>query len=527
MKVSIRIMVGISAFLVLGICFSLAQVTEPPKPYISPDATREIKEPAPGYYALGFRPNQGQPPTLGPGKFRPKVKATPPAAWDWRSNGGGTSVKNQTTWPTCFIFGSIGEVESKIKLQETPTTDPDYSEMDVLEGLEEGTRPPGDPLAGGNPKEIANHLSRYACLNETDNPYPTPTPAVGTFPSPPITNYWNPPKGTGQRVAREWHDLGNMDQIGHVPMLKDIIYNIGPVTASVSVAAIDAWSIGGTGPGVGNRFNGPKWYSDWLSPYSSGGDPDRCILIVGWDDSKSWYGGGGTGAWLVKNSWGTTWGTPPSVDKGYFWIAYASARIGSQAGYYPRTGFSTYDSNETLLHYDEFGSWGAFGWSGQYDIYALNVFTPPDYGAITDVEFWATYPNLYYDVRVFDTWASTSTSPTLQIGGRASGFITDAGYYTVPINPPASIATGNDVYVVVRLIDYSSSHTGLIPVEVDASDTGYTWLWFPNSKSTQTNKCYVRYNTGLSWYNMTPNGDVGVRARMSHAASGIYDWNLY
>jgi len=526
MKIKAQIITGIAICLVLGIGLSQAQQTPPPNPYINPEAKREIRKSEPGFYPLGFRPNLTQPATLAPGafKFKPKVKALP-AAFDWRP-GGTTPVKNQAIWPTCWIFGTMGEVEAKIKLQEIPPGDPDYAEMDVLEGVAEGTRPPGDLLAGGHPKEVANHLSRYATLNEASNPYST----AGAFPTPPIANYWNPPKGTGQRVAREWHDLGNVDQLGQVTLLKNIILSVGPVTASVRVDTINIWSAPPATPASpGVLFNSFGWNSNWVVPYlATSSPPDHAILIVGWDDTKAWYGtpSPGSGAWLVKNSWGTAWGLP-SADAGYFWIAYGSARIGSQAGYFPRTGFTTYDSNQSLLHYDEFGSWGASGWTSQYDVWALNVFTPPDNGEITAIEFWATYQNLSYDVRVFDTWTDTSSSPTVQLGGSASGILTDAGYYTATLSSPAPVAVGNDIYVLVRITDLSNSFVYLIPYEVDASSPGYTSLWFPNSKQTETNKCYARYSTGMSWASMNTMGDVGVRARMTHATSGIREWSLY
>lgn len=526
MKFLIIIIMLISAFLVLGIGLSQAQVTPPPKPYINPDAKQVITKTEPGLIPLGFRPNPSQPPNLGPAGFKPKVKA-PPISWDWRGLAGTTPVKDQSTWPTCFIFATTGEVESKIKIQESPPSDPDYSEMDILEGLEEGTRPPGDPLEGGHPKEVANHMSRYANLNEASNPYPTPTPAVGTFPTPPIINYWNPPKGTPQKVAREWHDWGDVDSLVYVPLIKNTVQNEGPVTVSVSVARINAWST--VTPLIMVPFNSFSWNSDWVVPYLIGGDPDHAVLIVGWDDNKPWFGGGGNGAWLVKNSWGTSWGLP-SVDAGYFWIAYGSARIGAQAGYFPKASFTNYDTNETLLHYDEFGSWGSSGWSGQYDIYALNVYTPPAYGQINAIEFWATWPNLYYDIRIFDTWTDTNSSPTVQLGGRASGTITDAGYYTIPINPPAKVNSGDDIYLLIRIIDYSSTQPYLIPYEVDPTTDNfppYSSLWFPNVKSTQTNKCYVRYNVGNSWASMNSLGDVGVRARLIPPLTEVKDWNLF
>ncbi len=487
-----------------------AAQTEPPASVVNPDIIMEYAEPVgPGLLPTGFRPNLGQAPTLAPG-IKPGVKAplVPPASWDWRTSGGTTSVKNQGSWGTCWIFGSMGEVEAKVKLRETPPSDPDYAEMDVLEGVAEGA----SNVLGGHTMEVANHLSRYATIDESANPYST----AGSFPSPPIPNYWNPPKGTPLKVAQEWHDLGNLDNIGYVNYLKNLIYTIGPVTASVRVDTINSWALYGS-PAPGVSFNSMSWNSDWVVPYlSTTASPDHCILIVGWDDNKFWYDGGGPGAWLVKNSWSTSWGSP-SADAGYFWIAYGSARIGAQAAYYPRTGYKDYQTGETLLHYDEFGSWGSAGWSSPsiYDVFMLNVYTPPFDGEIKTIEFWAKYQNLYFDARIYDNWnypGDTTATPTLQLGSRESGTLTDAGYYSIPLSTPAQVTAGDDIYILLRLIEPSNTYTGIIPFEADASD--YGWLWFPNSKTTQTNKCYARYNTTQSWANMNSLGDVGVRGRL-------------
>jgi hypothetical protein len=43
-------------------------------------------------------------------------------------------------------------------------------------------------------------------------------------------------------------------------------------------------------------------------------------MIIGWDDTKQ--------AWLMRNSWSTTWG-----DSGYAWIKYNSNNIGRRAAW--------------------------------------------------------------------------------------------------------------------------------------------------------------------------------------------------
>lgn len=48
---------------------------------------------------------------------------------------------------------------------------------------------------------------------------------------------------------------------------------------------------------------------------------DHDVVLVGWDDGK-----GKNGAWLLRNSWGTSW-----CDAGYCWIGYGVNQVGTEA----------------------------------------------------------------------------------------------------------------------------------------------------------------------------------------------------
>lgn len=58
------------------------------------------------------------------------------------------------------------------------------------------------------------------------------------------------------------------------------------------------------------------------------GEINHAVLLVGWDDDK--------GAWLLKNSWGASWG-----EGGYMWIAYTSNSIGTMAAWVHAAGQKT------------------------------------------------------------------------------------------------------------------------------------------------------------------------------------------
>ncbi len=461
-----------------------------------------------GYMATPFSKE-----LLGTGK-RPAARRALPSAYDWRDHGGCTPAKNQNPQAICWAFACVGDLESKVTLDKSPAEDPDYSEQDIWEGNAQGI------TGAGHTKIVANHLAVYGAILDDDNPYTNRDVPAEV----PIPNYWNPPPGRPACTVTEWHELGDLDEVSDAPTLKQYIYDNGPVTVSIASSTIRFWY---------QWFSSPDWDSSTVIRYLSGAAVDHIVLIVGWDDDKLHDGGEGQGAWLVKNSWGSDWGT----EAGCFWIAYGSANIGQKACFFAREGYKKYHSKEQLLYYDEFGCFGKWGYSDDYDAYGLCCFSP-DFSDeesvyLKYVEFWAALPNMDYEIRVFDRFdRSGGGAASSQMGATVSGSLTDAGYYSIALGSPPRLSTGDEIAVQVRFTNRDADDYHVVPYE-------RTQPWFTNPLKSESNVCFMSADgSNGSWSDISASvGDIGIRARIGpegeepdppdEPVAGVGKWVLY
>lgn len=94
--------------------------------------------------------------------------------------------------------------------------------------------------------------------------------------------------------------VGRDDGVASPQAIKDCMVKFGPI--GVAISADDAFANVRPGQVFKGRSN----------------DINHAVILVGWDDSK-----GTNGAWLLKNSWGTSFG-----DGGYCWIEYGANSVG-------------------------------------------------------------------------------------------------------------------------------------------------------------------------------------------------------
>jgi len=111
-----------------------------------------------------------------------------------------------------------------------------------------------------------------------------------------------PARPTYTPVAR-WGYVGSSAGMPEPSAIKAAIYRYGGVSACVYADDYFQAYTGGV-----------------FSATDSTSECDHAVMLVGWDDAR--------GAWLLKNSWGPSWG----VD-GFMWIRYGANSVGYAAAW--------------------------------------------------------------------------------------------------------------------------------------------------------------------------------------------------
>ncbi len=328
-----------------------------------------------------------------------------PARFDLRDEGALTAVRNQWSCGACWAFAGCGVLESWLKIHHGLSRDFSENHMKNTHGFDMGH------CAGGNNEMITAYLARFSGpLNEADDPYrydevvpPTPGAQV-------------------QRLLRSAPIFAVVD--GDRSEIKNAVNAFGPVSASM------LWN-------DANYNNAAKTY--YYSGVGSG--TGHMIAVVGWDDDKVVPGAPGNGAWICRNSWGSSWG-----ESGYFYLSYHDAEAVKEVrGFYD---LAPPDAYGRVYQHDPLGMSGSAG-SGANDVaYGANVFTASANEDIVAVGAYAMADNCAYEITLYGNGISGGTflNPLVSV----SGVWENAGYYVVDLPTSVSVSTGQQFAVKVR-----------------------------------------------------------------------------
>jgi len=401
--------------------------------------------------------------TLPP--FDPSKAGPLPARYDVRDLGIVTPVKNQGVCGACYAFAMAGDIEATVLR--------DYDALvDISENHLKECHFEGRSCDGGNAQMVANLSSADATRNETCDPYVASDTACNTGCDP----YFS---------VLQWRWLMG-DGAVDTEAIKQAIMDHGPISTSVY---------------AGDESNTSWWtaFSNWNGGsglYHVGSETNNhAVMLVGWDDDHP-HDGGGTGCWIMRNSWGNGWGDSCDFagESGYCYIAYGSAGIGEYSSVVTEV-MPSYPELAVVGH-DEAG-WQASVGYGSTVAWAMVRIDATETTNLHRVEFWSNDAGSGVHVYVYDQFSGGTLSGLLD--SRIDVNIPAAGYHSVDLGSPLSMVAGNDYYVVVRY----NNDTGTFPVAVDnvgPFGSGQSWVSF----------------TGSSWNDLSASScDAGIRVRTS------------
>lgn len=220
----------------------------------------------------------------------PKVTA---ASFDCRQNGWVPPIRDQGQCGSCWDFSGSGVVTSAlIKAGQIPNSSNGCSEQYTLDCGQNGG-------CGGDDNITVLQWAKATGL-PLDKDY-----GVSYRASSGRCQYKS---GMTMYKLSDWGfcDQSNTSGVPSVDSIKKAMVTYGPIGVGIDASGL------GDGTGI---ISG------------TGHSIDHDVILVGWDDSK-----GNGGCWIMRNSWGTSWGAAcGGTEAGYCYIQYGAWDVGTEA----------------------------------------------------------------------------------------------------------------------------------------------------------------------------------------------------
>ena len=410
---------------------------------------------------------------------RARKAAALPSSFDWRDDGKVTPVKNQNPCGTCWVHGTLAAVESKVLIEESVGYD--FSEQNLACCTDPAwVYLSGNRCMGGGWSWLAGDtLTKKGTRLEACQPYTTAT----------INTEACDDECDSIKMITDYRMIANQaTDPSVIEPIKNAVYNHGPL--AMSYAADD--------PPNPHMYPGNIYY--W--PSCPQNEVSHLVCIIGWDNSIEWPDHSGSGAWIVKNSWGTGWG-----NSGYFYLCYGSAGMCEVAS----LDYRDYDANEQIYYWDEAGQVDAAGCSDP-SAWMANIFASAQDGDLTHVDFWTTSNNAEYEIYVYldsDISDGLDNQTTSQ-----SGSCQEFGYYSVPLSSPVSLSNGQSFIIAVKMTTPGFNFP--LPIERQLTQGANTICDPP----IQTGVSYARCGDTGAWVDLQRYGwNACLRARVTSGAA--------
>ena len=379
-----------------------------------------------------------------------------PASYDLRTLGRVTSVKDQGTGNTCWAFATMASLESCL----LPGEADDFSEDNLVLTDDFDWFNAATPAQlydeGGNSTMAMAYLVRWSGpVLEADDPY-----GDGLTP-------------TALTVRKHVQDVSMIPARASATdnsNVKWLVMTYGAIAASMYMNDSSA------------NYNSTThaYYYNGTTGSNHGVD------IVGWDDNYPAANFAteppGNGAFIVRNSWGTSWG-----DGGYCYVSYYDSMLGRDSPMLVYDGAQPTTNYSRIYQYDPLGWLGTFNAGQSATGWMANVFTAQASASLSAVGFYAVGLNMSYEV-----WAGSSLTTLTQ---RTSGTLATMGYHTVSLPTPMAVAGGQPFVVAVKLTMTGGNN----PIPIDYAISGYS-----DGATARVGRSYYSSN-GANWQDLAVN----------------------
>ena len=428
-----------------------------------------------------------------------------PSRYDSRDLGLITSVKNQNPYGSCWAHAAAAGVESymikygipvgsgsaattSLNLSETQHCFFNYSSAYDAEGMLTGDKsnPLGDTCMdlGGN-----GEMSAYTLMRWTGAAPETVSALAYSKASTVARSGLSSQYAYGSNVSHvqnsEWIPATSVEAVKQAIMK----YGAGNISyyetgkAYTYICTIDKTS---------QESSSHKW-------------ANHAITVVGWDDSIevskfSPNKPSKPGAWICKNSWGTSY-----FDNGYCYISYEDTTV--LEGYIYFYDAAPVDNFDHNYQYD--GSCNVVcygkGWPSGQDYYVgfanntkvANVFTAKGNESLEAIAFCSWDEAMTYTVEIYKNPAAGNPSSGTKMTSQ-SGYLTFSGYYTIRLEDQVELSAGDTFSVVI---------TQNVPVADEAGTYVHTPYDASFSNSDVVSWCsWAHADHGATSYYKEPNG---------------------
>jgi C1A family cysteine protease len=351
------------------------------------------------------------------------VRADLPSAYDLRDDGYVTSVKSQSGG-TCWAHGTMAALESNLTITGEWLANGESGEANLAEyhldwwnGFnqycnDDSVPPAGTEIEvhyGGDYFVAAAYMTRgEGAVRDIDGQ---------SYSTPPLRS--DPSYHIYYPREIEWYIAG--------AGLSDLDIIKQAVTAYGAMGTCMYWGGGFYASSTDSHYQPP---GDTL-------DPNHSIAIIGWDDDRVTQAPE-PGAWLCKNSWGSTWS-----DDGCFWISYYD----KWAGQHPEMGAVSFQDVvpwtwDNIYFHDYHGHRDALTVAGE----AFNAFTADYWEKVVSVSFYTATDNVTYTVGIYDRFEGGQLHDELAV---VTGTQDWRGFHTVDLPEAVNLTPGDDFYVLL------------------------------------------------------------------------------